>query len=50
MGGFESWIVIVKQGDREMVEIVITVVWTIWTTRNKVRHGGVKKNCLEVVE
>jgi len=50
MGGFESWIVIVKQSDREMVELVISVVWTIWTTRNKVRHGGVKKNCLEVVE
>lgn len=30
--------------DRNIVVVVITVAWTIWTNRNEVQLGGVKKN------
>ena len=34
----------VVKWSNEDVALAIAIVWALWTNRNEIRHGGLKKN------
>lgn len=41
---FLWYIVMVVKWSNEDVALAIAIVWALWTDRNEIRHGGLKKN------